>query len=433
GEDSQGFEPTAFFDFLAAAIHVVVIETRSGLAKALDIFNTINTTGLPLTGDDLFKIKLYDYLTHGKALTDDEKQAALLEIDAFYANIVARNKEKAYNVTSPDQILRIYQRILIERAGLSRALHESGPDRFYERVFDAVLLSRPQGLDATKLRAALGPNPLVDLNRLVDMRFLWEEGISNRHEIWHDLQWRTRYGWRFEFLDIIYLFRFHDTGFEAVKPQFELWKELMVKFYIIKTLESAKVVNDGRTFTYQVIREILRPESTPETLLAMVRKKLKEYNRQWFFEERLKGDVFDNAARRDLTSRLSSLLAQDPEWQTGWHDPELRSLILGKVSYEVEHIHPRNPSVAFTTPDSWHPAKLNSLGNLTLLEWELNRKVLNHPLRRKQITYKESKLKEVQLLLEHDSEYWTLSACEDRTQRKAGLLDTFLFGESVYI
>ncbi|GAB3840271.1 hypothetical protein GCM10028821_44750 [Hymenobacter jeollabukensis] len=432
GEDSPGFEPAAFFAFLVAAIHVVVIETRNGLAKALDIFNTINTTGLPLTGDDLFKIKLYDYLTHGKNLTDDEKQAALLDIDAFYANIVARNKAKTYNVTSPDQILRIYQRILIERAGLNRALHESGPDRFYERVFDSVLLSRPQGLDANKLRAALGANPLVDLNRLVEMRFLWEEGISARHEIWHDLQWRTRYGWRFEFLDVIYLFRFHDAGFEAIKPKFELWKELMVKFYIIKTLESAKVVNDGRTFTYQVIREILRPESTPDTLLAQVRKKLQDYDREWFFDERLKGDVFDNAARRELTSRLSALLMQDPEWRTGWHDPELRELVLGKVSYEVEHIHPRNPSDAFTAPETWHHSTLNSLGNLMLLEWELNRKVLNHPLHKKQLTYKESKLQEVQQLLGHTQPYWTLAACEERTHQKAQLLDAFLFGEAEY-
>jgi hypothetical protein len=432
GEDSQGFEPAAFFAFLVAAIHVVVIETRSGLAKALDIFNTINTTGLPLTGDDLFKIKLYDYLTHGRALTDDEKQAALLEIDAFYANIVARNKEKTYNVTSPDQILRIYQRILIERAGLNRALHESGPDRFYERVFDSVLLSRPQGLDATKLRAALGPNPLTDLNRLVEIRFLWEEGISSRHEIWHNLQWRTRYGWRFEFLDVIYLFRFHDTGFDSIKPKFELWKELMVKFYIIKPLESAKVVNDGRTFTYNVIREILRPDATPDTLLAQVRKKLKEYNRQWFFDERLKGDVFDNAARLDLTSRLSSLLMQEPDWQTGWHNSALRNLILGDIRYEVEHIHPRNPSAAFTGVESWKTHQLNSLGNLTLLEWELNRKALNHPLHKKQGFYKATELKEVRELITHKSEYWTLSACEERTHRKAQALDAFLFGEGLY-
>ncbi|SFQ48903.1 DUF262 domain-containing protein [Hymenobacter arizonensis] len=432
-ENGLGFEPKAFFDFLMKAIHVVVIKTNSGLAKALDIFNTINTTGLPLTGDDLFKIKLYDYLTQAKGMSDQQKQDVLQEIDGFYANIVARNKANGQDITGPDQILRVYQRILIERAGLSRTLHEWAPDRFYEMVFESVLLNRSQGFDAASIRAALGDNPLQDLNRLVEMRFVWDEGFSPRHDLWYSLQNLTRYGWRFEFLDLIYLFRFYSPDFASIQPKFELWKELMVKYYIVKTLESAKVVNAARTLTYNVIQEILKADSTPDTVLAVVREALRNYNQQWFLNHCLTGDVFENAARRNLTARLSALLMEEPDWKNGWNTAELRARVLGNTQFEVEHIHPRHPSAEFLIAEQWPTEHLNSLGNLTLLEWDVNRLVLNYPLRTKQqIGYHKSDLQEVQQLMQHEEGFWSLEACQQRTQRKAQALHDFIFGEATY-
>lgn len=444
GEDSPSFEPDKFFNYLAYSVHAVVIETRAGLAKALDIFNTINTTGLPLTGDDLFKIQLYDYLTRiNPDQSDSAKQRVLERIDEFYADIIARNKLANDDFTSPSEILGIYQRILIERAEANRTLHELSPASFFERVFAVLLLNRTtQRFDKVKMAAALGTDPLADLTRLVEMRQVWENQFSNRHEISDALQGHTRY-WRFNLVDLIYLFRFYGPTFE--KYQFELWKELLVKFYIVKTLEAAKIVNEGRTFTYQAIRLILRESSTPDDVVGQVRKKLAEYpHKEWLLENVLMRDVYENRARRDLTSRLSALLAQEPDWRNGWHDSTAREQILGKHEYEVEHIHPRNPAATFegnAELEHWGNHQ-NTLGNLTLLEWEINRKVLNHPLSKKREGYQESKLSEVLALIIPDKtqeisigqhSYWSVAQCEKRTRIKADLIAEFLFNESKYL
>jgi hypothetical protein len=442
-DDSAAFNSAEFFNYLAYNVHAVAIETFVGLAKSLDIFNTINTTGLPLNGDDLFKIQLYDYLTRIQDDKSDEaKQYALECIDEFYAGIIARNKKEGYNVTSAGEILSIYQHILIERAEANRTMHELSAASFFERVFSVLLLNRPNHrFDKGKMASALGNDPLADLKRLVELRFVWENEFPSRHEIWHKLQNHTRY-WRYDFIDIIYLYRFYDSDFDQNK--FFLWKELIAKFYIIKTLEAAKIVNEARTFTYQSIRLILKNSSTAEDVVGQVRRKLHEYpHKDWLNTNILQGDVFENRARRDLTSRLSALLAQEPNWRTGWHDKNLHTLILGSVEYEVEHIHPRNPSADFknnTQLETW-PEHQNTLGNLVLLEKDINRRVLNYPLSKKRDSYKGSQLAEALLLLTPNEEhelaidshsFWSLAQCQERTKQKASLLFDFLFNESQY-
>ena len=363
-------------------------------------------------------------------------------IDGFYATIVARNKVATYDVTSPNEILGIYQRILIERSQANRTMHELSPASFFERVFAVLLLNRPtQRFDRTKMVAAFGNDPLADLNRLVELRHVWEQQFSNRHEISDSLLNYTRY-WRFNLVDLIYLFRFYGPGFEQNK--FELWKELLVKFYIVKTLEAAKIVNEARTFTYEAIRLIIREASTPDDVVNQVRKKLTEYpHKKWLLENVLMKDVYDNRARRDLTSRLSALLAQEPDWRNGWLDKAARKQILGEQEYEVEHIHPRNPSDAFSDNAElqlWDEHR-NTLGNLTLLEWEINRQVRNHPLSKKLTSYKDSKLIGVLSLSKPDRtqdapisehSYWSIAQCQELTQRKADELMDFLFNESIY-
>jgi hypothetical protein len=48
-----------------------VIETRAGLSKTLQIFKAINTAGLDLDNTDVFKIRLYEYLSETTENSDD--------------------------------------------------------------------------------------------------------------------------------------------------------------------------------------------------------------------------------------------------------------------------------------------------------------------------------------------------------------------------
>ena len=51
-----------FINYFLSDINFVVVETLAGLSKTIQIFNTINTAGLDLNGNDLFKVHLYEYL-----------------------------------------------------------------------------------------------------------------------------------------------------------------------------------------------------------------------------------------------------------------------------------------------------------------------------------------------------------------------------------
>lgn len=411
----------AFLDYVLHQLYVVVIETQAGLAKTLDIFNTINTAGMDLNGGDVFKIQLFEYLTRQLGQPD----SVFNEIDALYATIDARNKQAGYPVTSIQEILEIYKYILIEREGSNRGLHDLGNTTFYERLFACLLLNEnPRNFDRNKMRAALGQNPLADLQRLVAVRYVWENDFSVRHNVWyHLLTYRTRYGWRYWVLDIVYLFRYYQQeGWDAQK--FEDWNQFMVRYYMVKTIEYRRVVNEAHTFTHKVVNRILRAETTPDDLLRKVKNQLAAHNYDWF-KNHLLGDVFDNAKQRYLIFWLLAMLEEDD-----WNQKEIVEQYFSRGEYDVEHIRSRNPAAQDDPDNQAWAGHLNKIGNLVLLERHLNRseKVKNYSFDHKWEGYSESKLKKVQRLREaHSDRTWTLEKCEKRTQEEANKLMAFLF------
>lgn len=101
------FDLDGFINHLLSNIYFVVIETFAGLSKTLQIFDAINTTGLDLNGGDIFKIRMYEYLTDIKNCGE----SAFEEISKLYAKIDNKNKKGNLNI-SITQILGIYQYII---------------------------------------------------------------------------------------------------------------------------------------------------------------------------------------------------------------------------------------------------------------------------------------------------------------------------------
>lgn len=423
-EPEEGAAPlavdAAFLSFVLNQLYVVVIETQAGLAKTLDIFNTINTAGMDLNGGDVFKIQLFEYLTRQLGQSD----SVFNEIDALYASIDARNKKAYDQISTIQEILEIYKYILIERVSANRALHDLRTTTFYERLFACLLLNEnPRNFDREKMRAALGQNPLEDLKRLVEVRYVWEGDFSVRHNVWyHLLLHRTRYGQRYWILDIVYLFRFYEQeGWDV--QQFEEWNQQMVRYYMVKTIQYRRAVNEANTFTHQVIRRILRPETVPAEVQQMVQEQLVHHNRSWF-RNHLLGDVFDNAKQRYLIFWLLAMLEEED-----WNQQQVLEQFFRK-EYDVEHIRPRNPAVSDAAVDEVWASHLNRLGNLVLLERSLNRsgQVSNYDFGHKWAGYEASNLKKIQRLrTDHADQTWTLEKCEARTQQEADKLMAFLF------
>lgn len=420
----------AFLRYVAHQLYVVVIETQAGLAKTLDIFNTINTAGMDLNGGDVFKLQIFEYLMSlpaTESFPDEEArgEAVFKRIDAFYAAVDATRHPNGSRITSVHELLSIYQAILIERAKANGSLHDLGMETFYKRLFATLLLGEKRDhYKPAEMRNALGSDPLADLHRLLEVRRVWETSFSSRHDmLWCLLSWRTRYEqyWK---LDIIYLFRFYsETAFEKV--EFEQWHELLVKYYIVRTIQYRRVVNDAHRFSRQMVRKMLQAETTPGELITRLRQELNGHNNEWFQQSCLRGDVFDNQRQRYLIFWLLALL-EEGDWQDG----TARTKFFGEEKYDVEHIRPRNPAVVDAADNELWKNQLNTLGNLVLLERDINRSsdVLNHPFERKQRGYADSNLKTIERLrAENADNSWTLAKAQQRTSHEAQRLSDFLF------
>lgn len=110
-EDNKKFDSDKFIEHLIQNLYFVVIETKAGLSKTIQIFNAINTTGLDLNSTDIFKIRIYEYLSKGK--TDTESKKIFTTIDELYEKIDIQNKSLEKKVTDMNGILSIYKYYLI--------------------------------------------------------------------------------------------------------------------------------------------------------------------------------------------------------------------------------------------------------------------------------------------------------------------------------
>ena len=127
-EESISFQINELIEYIISSVYFVVIETHAGLSKTLQIFDTINTTGLDLNGGDIFKIRMYEYLTTKK----QQKESVFEDISALYQKIESKNKENNINI-SVSQILNLYQHSLISKYNLPTTLHKLNSTTFFNR------------------------------------------------------------------------------------------------------------------------------------------------------------------------------------------------------------------------------------------------------------------------------------------------------------
>jgi len=194
-DDTLVFDIENFCDYLFSRVYFVVIETYAGLSKTLQIFNAINTTGLDLNGGDLFKIRMYEYLTDKK--NEDEK--AFERISDIYQLIDEKNKQAGEHIVSIQGILDIYKDILIAKYNLPDTLFQFGWETSYDRLFDTLL-----GIREWEHFGKVFENKvyirLYEIKDVVNMRFEWENSqyVSIENMFALNLIWWSRYGryWR---------------------------------------------------------------------------------------------------------------------------------------------------------------------------------------------------------------------------------------------
>lgn len=424
-KDEEGnplnFNVDSFILHLLSNIYFVVIETRAGLSKTLQIFNAINTTGLDLNGGDIFKIRMYEYLRDKKR----KDETAFDEINRLYQKIDNNNSSLKYNATDIRGILGIYQYIIIAKYNLPVTLYSYGTDTFFERLFDTLFnINQWEHFKNNVKNLELS---IEDIEKIIEVRYKWEgDGYGTAEDACAmNFIWWSRYS-RYWNLTFVFLYKFKDE--ENYWDKMLLFVRQLSKLYIIYSIRFGKAVNEIHSFTYLLIKELIHGsfEDVMKTLNQKIGK-LENHKGWGDFENALSGDITCNAKIKNIICRLSAML--DEDYRT---NDEVRIELIRKGLFEtaidIEHIQSYHDSNGEKREDVWNEwqENINSIGNLMILEQEINRSISNNPYEIKVERYLESNFL---IVKKHPELYskWDLKNCLERKQKEKEKILNYIF------
>ena len=174
-EEDAAIDLTGFADYLLSKVYFVVIETRAGLSKTLQIFKSINTTGLDLDGGDVFKIRFYEYLRFfDKDKSSERDRETFIEVAKLYDEIEKRNKKAGWRIAEMEHILSIARHYVATEADLAHASRLAAGTTFFEHFFDVVINKQTRnGFAREKCESFTLSLDLI--RELIDVRFKWDE------------------------------------------------------------------------------------------------------------------------------------------------------------------------------------------------------------------------------------------------------------------
>ena len=422
--ENEPFDANDFITYLLSKVYFVVIETRADLTKTLQIFNAINTTGLDLAGGDIFKIKMYEYLTK-----KGENKDVFERISNLYHKL---DTEKVADINS---ILSIYQYIIISRHNLTRTLLYLNVNTFFERLFDVMFdINHWDGFNNVK-NVVLS---LDEIEGLIDIRHSWEknwrsgENFSAEDACTLRLIWWSRYG---RYWNLIFVFLDRYKNDENCWDNMLYFTRQLNKLFTIYSVRYQKIKNDiYYGFMQSVIDAIVNKPFVD--VMSLINNKIGkeedqspgQYDLNWLLSE----ELTENAKRKNIVCRLSAMLDED---YTTTNPIEVKMMRhqLFDVSIDIEHIESYNhkdEAQRKAIQQLWG-ANLNSLGNLMILEYDINRSISNHnyPVKtssERTVSYHASKFKTVKNQLATYSE-WDLDKCKGRKVTETRKILDYLF------
>ena len=388
GKVYETFDIEDFCQHLLNNIYFVVVETVAGLSKTVQIFNTINTAGLDLNGDDIFKVRFYEYL-HDKCGEGDD---AFNEIGRVYERIKLLNddwlrKGNDWDLVRMSTVRDVYKDYLISKFDLSDSLYQMATDTFFEQLFDVILNVQEHkdfGRKAQSVTLSLN-----ELNLIVDKIAQWNcSDFDNASEmISYKLLEKSRYS---RYTRVCYLLLV--AGYD-IKQVYEFIEPLS-RVFLCYSVVYAKTIYSIHSFSYKVFKLIGKSEDR-NTILNFIRQKLLDAKE----ERECFKKALDRPVWRDLVCCVSAFLDEVEIGVTNLKELN-RKLSYG---YDIEHIHAN----ADGTVDVDDSALQNSIGNLVLLESYINRSIQDIEFKEKvdrsdgNYCYKDSKYASIAKIRKH--------------------------------
>ncbi len=421
----------AFARHFLEKIQFVVIETEAGLSKTIQIFNVINTTGLDLNGGDLFKVRMFEYLTDKHHHQND----CFHEISSLYESIERKNAVEGRIITSIQEILGIYQKFVAARNHLPIALVRANTETFYERMFDSLLgMKAWEGYKSTAAREHEGAPllKLTDIRRLIELRHLadqeWHDpnGLSWRHRLALSLVEWSRYS-SYWVLTILVDSCYSDE-IESCPGLREDFAAALARVCVVYSVINAKQINEMHSFFAEMSARMFDQEDPKigsrislQDLTALFNQKISD--KKELFESALAGDLSAYLTAKNLVCRLVEALHVGGSGS-------LHSIFRG--GYDIEHIcsfHDKDPTQRQSVWNDWTASgvSINGLGNLMLWQYDLNRSVKNDNFEAKKPIYAECGLSIAERISKHTGSKWMPYDAREKLERDSKLLTDYLF------
>ena len=415
-EDGIEFKEDNFITHLLTNLYFVVIETKAGLSKTLQIFNAINTTGLDLNSTDVFKIRLYEYLSN-----DGDNKEVFEKIDMLYEKIDINNSKANGKVIDMDGILGIYKSFLIAKYGLNMTLWRMGTGTFFEQLFDTVLNIK-QWSGFTTLKEETDFLKIEDIDKIINIRFEWQEKHYGANGNFDDfdtmlslrLFWWSRYS---KYWNLAFLYLMKD---DATDEKYNQLIQELSKLYISYTLLFQKQTNEIHRFTKEVFENLVMNKKNIDEVLRDIRDKY--LAKEDSVKKVISGNIFWNPKIKNILTRMSASIEEKNNKST----KEIEQLIFN-TKIDVEHIKSRNDGDFddITLKEDWSGI-LNTMGNLMILEYSINRSIGNKPFNEKVLSYKNSDFFIVNNFSKKYSS-WDLDSVKKRKKEEEDKVFDFLY------
>ena len=407
------------YNFIKEYIYFIVVNVNEDLplSEVVKIFNELNTAGMNLLNGDVFKITYYSFLCNNSSDTTD----ILTEIDKNYEKInqlnneiISYNTQKEKNIIndiiekiSMNDVLTLYKHIIAYGCNMTKTDSQKGNEEFFEMCFK--LVEKDKSSKVVKLLDLNIFSKLVDIFCECCSNFLLPNNEENGEvNLYIKLFRYTRYN---RFWTLPYFVAFYDwyhkfdsscenCGVDNYEINYKSILDIMKKAFAImyvNTIRYFKIVESVKDEIIEIYRGIAIEDN-----MAIEDNKTSSIESD--IEAIMTLPIYGKSWRKYfLPCLIVSIQYEIEEKNENFSYLECLSLFLSKnQSLNCDHIIPREYFKSINDNEIY-----NTIGNLILLEENLNKSAQDKPLVKKRDKYQQSKFRQVREFCKvHDSTNW---------------------------
>lgn len=354
--------------------------------------------------------------------------AALFQrISECYWQIENRNRSLGEYVIGMDDVLVCLQRVIVAKFKMSAEAYSMSSTQFFAHLFDYLINGKKWPAFSDSLGIRLGIDDLENVVRIM-LGLEKRRREDSRLRVICNFLNATRYGWYAEHMLVVACY--FGVVSEDDLPGMVAFNEALFRKLVPASIGFSKIVNPIRTTKLLELLRRLASRDVDEVNLHMAT----DWGANGIAEDSLvkvglNQEIAWAAPWKNLLCRMVEYLvtledaAKNGLDECGWRALDER---LFQMPFDVEHIQSYTDGEdAEAVRDDWM-AELNSLGNLSLLEFDINRSIKNDNYAKKREVYQRSRYKTLHKVVAENAE-WIKSAAVARREQLSKMITAYLF------